>query len=93
MATNKSTLKRERQNQKRRLRNRMIKSRIHTTLKRVIAAINEKDREKVESLFRNYMSFVDKAVKVGVLHKNNAARKKSRLAIKIKKAFNEGKYA
>lgn len=89
MASNKSTLKRERQNNKRRLRNRMVKSRIHTTFKKVIAAINEKNREKVEDIFRDYMSFVDKAVKKGVLHKNNAGRKKSRLALKIKKAFNE----
>ncbi len=89
MATNKSTLKRERQSQKRRLKNRMVKSRIHTTFRRVVAAIHENNREKVEALFRDYMSFVDKAVKKGIIHKNNAARKKSRLALKIKKAFNE----
>ena len=89
MATNKSTLKRERQSQKRRLKNRMVKSRIHTTFRGVVAAINENNREKVETLFRDYMSFVDKAVKKGIIHKNNAARKKSRLALRIKKAFNE----
>ena len=91
MATSKSTLKRERQNLKRRLKNRMIKSRIHTTFRRVIEAIHENNREKVENFFRKYMSYVDKAVKVGVIHKNNAGRKKSRLAIRIKKAFNEFK--
>lgn len=91
MATSKSILKRERQNQKRRLRNRMIKSRIHTTLRRIDEAISEKNRENVEIFFRKYMSYVDKAAKVGVIHKNNAARKKSRVAIKIKKSFNEFK--
>ena len=89
MPINKSALKRERQDVERRLRNRIIKSKVHTAFRRLVEAINSKNREDVEAKLRVYMSEVDKAVKRNVLHRNNGARKKSRIVKKIKTTFGE----
>lgn len=89
MGIKNSTIKRERQSVERRLRNRAIKSKVHTAFLSLAEAINNKNREDVEAKLRIYMSEVDKAVKRNILHKNNGARKKSRIVKRIKTVFNE----
>ena len=78
MATTKSAMKRMRQNEKRRLRNRAVRSRVRTTLKTARAAIDEKTQTARASVSEAVRS-LDKAVTKGVVHGNTAARKKSRL--------------
>ena len=83
MANIKSQVKRNRQNEKQRLRNRAVRSEIRTRVKGAEAAAGT-DPE-VESL-RLALKKIDKAAANGVLHKNTAARQKSRLVKRIAKA-------
>lgn len=80
----KSAQKRHRQSLKRRLRNRMRKNTIKTFSKKAMAA--EKNGEDVAAAHSKAESLIDKAAKTGTLHKNTAARKKSRLAKALNKA-------
>ncbi len=82
MANNKSQTKRNRQNEKLRLKNRMVRSSIRTAHKSVIKAIQAKDSQTKE-LFDKFVKIVDTAAGKGILHKSTAARKKSRLAKKV----------
>jgi len=70
-----SVLKRQRQNEKRRLRNRAWKTRIKNLFKKLV---KEKDKEKVGVLLREFYSVVDKAVQKGIIHENTGARKKAK---------------
>lgn len=83
MATHKSALKRQRQNIKRRERNRAARSTIKTAIKKVLTAIEEKDREKVETLFRETVALINKTASKGIIHRNTASRKISRLARRV----------
>ncbi len=76
MANIKSQMKRNRQNEKRRLRNRTVRSQIGTRSKAALAA--EEPEEAAEAL-RMAVKRIDKAAAKGVIHKNTAARRKSRL--------------
>lgn len=89
MPINMSALKRERQDKAKRLRNRILKSKIHTAFRKLSEAIPAKNKEEIEKKLRTYMSEVDKAVKKGILHKNTGARKKSRMMKKIAKELQE----
>ncbi len=73
---NKSAVKRDRTSQKNRIRNRQVKSSIKTALKTVLGAA---EKEKRLELFKNLASVLDKSVKKGVIHRNKAARTKSRI--------------
>lgn len=77
MANIKSQIKRMRQNEKRRLRNRMIRGQARAALKRALEAIES--GQITDELIRQAVSALDKAAEKGVLHKNNVARRKSRL--------------
>ena len=77
-----SQKKRNRQNEKRRIRNSSVKSSIRTAAKKTLKAINGKD-ESAEALYVKFVKTIDTAVQKGIIHKNTAARKKSRLALKI----------
>ncbi len=81
VANIKSQIKRNRQNEKRRLRNKAVRSELRTREKAAVAAAGG-DAE-AEAL-RQTIKRIDKAAAKGVIHKNTAARKKSRLAAKIK---------
>ncbi|ADV67652.1 30S ribosomal protein S20 [Deinococcus maricopensis] len=81
----KSAQKRHRQSLKRRLRNRSRKSTIKTFTKKAVQAIQE-GAENAVALQSKAESLIDKAAKGSTLHKNAAARKKSRLAKRINKA-------
>ena len=73
----KSAKKRVRQQEKHRLYNKSNKSRMRTSIKKVLEAEN---KETAEANINHAMSLIDRMVKKGIIHKNNAARKKSRLA-------------
>ena len=78
MANTKSAMKRMRQNERRRLRNRAVRSKVRTTLKAARATIATKAQTARASVGEAIRS-LDKAVTKGVVHRNTAARKKSRL--------------
>ena len=80
MANHKSALKRARQNQIKRLRNRTVKTRVKTMVKDVREAASEKSVETAGTLFKTAQETIDKAAKKGVLHKRTASRKIARLA-------------
>ena len=79
MANHASALKRQRQSEKRRLRNRGHRSAINTTVKKMFASLSEKETDKARELFREAVSRLDSAVTKGALHRKTASRKISRL--------------
>ena len=76
---NRSAEKRERQNVKRRIHNRMIKSSVRTQIKKFDAAVQAKDKDAAKTAMDLSFKLLDSAASKGVLHKNTASRKKSRL--------------
>ena len=78
MANIRSQIKRNRQNEKRRQRNRAVKSEIHTRTKAALAAA-EAASDDLDEAIRLAVRRIDQAAAKGVLHKNTAARRKSRL--------------
>lgn len=79
MANIKSQIKRNKQNEKRRLRNRMYRGSTRAAVRDARSAIEAGDNEEARSAVLDAISALDKAAAKGVLHKNNAARRKSRL--------------
>lgn len=79
-----SVLKRQRQEIKRRLRNKMIISKIKTLMKKTKEAVLNNSPD-VNKILKETIKEIDKAVAKGIIHKNNGARKKSRLMKFIKK--------
>lgn len=73
-----SAKKRMRQEEKRRLHNRMVKSTVKTQITKARQAIGTGDAD-AEAAVRAAVSELDRAAKKGVIHRNNAARRKSRL--------------
>ncbi len=86
MPNSNSAKKRLIQDQVRRAKNRSEKSAVKTQIKKVRAAVSEGDIEKAETEFRLAAKKLDKAGAHNVIHKNAAARSKSRLQKLIKKA-------
>ncbi len=80
MARNLSAEKSDRQGEKGRLRNKMIKSRAKTLAKDFAALVDEKKKDEAQKMLVELSSFLDKAVSKGVYHANTAARKKSRMS-------------
>jgi len=76
---NKSALKRAAQAERRALRNRAVKSRTRTAIRRFREAMEHNDRQLLSERLRQAVRVIDKAVARGVLHKNTAARRKSLL--------------
>lgn len=83
MANHKSALKRARQNEIRRMRNKAVKTRVKTVVKEVRQAVDEKSLETAPVLLNTAKSVIDKAAKKGIISKKTAARKVSRLTKKI----------
>ncbi len=79
MANIKSQIKRNRQNEKRQMRNRAARSEVNTRTRNAVAAAEGGDPEEIAEATRLAVKRIDKAASKGVLHPNNAARKKSRL--------------
>ena len=85
MANIKSQIKRNRQNERRRLRNKAVRSELRTRSKSAVAAAEAGGEDAVEAL-RAAVKRIDKAAAKGVIHKNQAANRKSRLMRRIAKA-------
>ena len=83
MATHPSAEKRDRQNKKRKIRNTAVKSETKTEIKKVLAAVDEQDRDSSEKALKSAIKVIKKAASKGVYHKNNASRKVSRLTNKV----------
>jgi len=80
----KQAKKRVRQAETSRQLNKHHRSKMRTSIKKIEAAILEKDKEAANSAFKEACPVIDSMVNKGILHKNNAARKKSRLNRHIK---------
>lgn len=79
MANHKSAIKRARQNEIRRLRNKGTKTRIKHIVKDVRSSVGEASSGETQAKLNTAQSVIDKASKKGVIHKRTAARKISRL--------------
>lgn len=80
MANHKSAIKRARQNELRRIRNRSVKTRVKSVVKQVRQTVAENSGENLDTQLKAAQAAIDKATKKGVMHKRTAARKISRLA-------------
>ena len=81
---NKSALKAHRQNVKRREANRQLRSKLRTGLKRLRATAAGSDQTDAKAALGETQSLVDKMAAKGIIHRNTAARYKSRLAARVK---------
>ncbi len=89
MASNISTQKRIRQNEKRRLRNKSYRTKVFTYFKKVKSALDAgKNKEDIYNAFRDWQKILDKTTAKGIIHKNTTARRKSRMMKKIKAHLN-----
>jgi small subunit ribosomal protein S20 len=83
MANIKSQIKRNRQNEARRVRNKSVRSRLKTLGRRLTDAAEGGDREAAEEAYRVASQALDNAAARGVIHKNKAANQKARLAKRL----------
>jgi small subunit ribosomal protein S20 len=80
LANIKSAKKRIKVIEKKTMRNKIVKSKTKTAVKKVIAAVDSGVKDDAQTAYRDAVSAIDKATTKGIFHKNTAARKKSRLA-------------
>jgi small subunit ribosomal protein S20 len=83
VANIKSQIKRNRQNEKARLRNKSVKSSLKTVIRKLNEASETGNVETATTLLRDASRQLDKAVSKGVIHKNQAANRKSAIAKRI----------
>ncbi|OKL52008.1 30S ribosomal protein S20 [Buchananella hordeovulneris] len=83
MANIKSKIKRIKTNEKSRLRNQAVKSELKTFVRKVRQALAAGDKEAAEAALRVAARKLDKAVSKGVIHRNQAANRKSKLARQV----------
>ena len=79
MANIQSAKKRNKQNEKKRLRNRVFRGRARSFIKKARTAIDAGNKEEARQAALTAISALDKAAAKGVIHKNNASRRKSRI--------------
>jgi small subunit ribosomal protein S20 len=84
MANHLSALKRARQTEKRTATNRVNTSRLRSALRELKETIAQGDQTAAQNVYRETVSALDKSVQKGVLHKNTAARYKSRLSARVR---------
>ena len=84
MANTAQAKKRAKQAEKSRIRNAGQRSNLRTFVKKVIAAVKAGDKEKAQAANQIVVPIIDSAVTKGIIHKNKAARGKSRLNSKVK---------
>lgn len=84
MASHKSALKRIKQTEVKTEQNRAHRSRLRGQLKRLRAAIDSKDKAAAQTLVNPTFALIDHSIHKGVLHRNAAARYKSRLSARVK---------
>ena len=83
MANKMSAIKRNRQNEKRRLHNRLFRGRARTEVKKARLAMESGELENAREATQQAIIALDKAAQKGMIHKKNAARRKSRLMKKL----------
>lgn len=76
---NKSAVKRHKQSEVRRLQNKAVKSAVRTSVKKYTAFVHSGDQEKAKESLKELTSKLDSAARKGIISKNAAARKKSRM--------------
>ena len=81
MPNHKSSEKRVRQSEKRRVINRSHRTKVRTYIKKLRTALESGKGEEIQNVLPEAISVIDKSVQKGVLHKNAAARYKSRLTV------------
>lgn len=79
----KSAKKRVKVNTLKALQNQMFKSRMRTIIKKFDAALASGDKAAAQEAYKNAVKVIDQAVCRGILHKNNAAHKKSSFTVKL----------
>ncbi len=84
MANSPQAKKRARQAEKRRAHNASLRSLVRTNIKKVVAAINTGDAEQARTAYANAVPVIDRMADKGIIHKNKAARHKSRLNAQVK---------
>ena len=89
MANIKSQIKRNRQNEVRRVRNKAVRSELKTRVKNAVTAAEQGAENSAEAL-QAAVKRIDKAAAQGVIHKNQAARRKARLVKRINALSNQG---
>ena len=83
MANHVSSMKRARQTETRSARNRSNTSRLRSALRQLRESLAKGDKASAESIFRQTVSALDKAIQKGVIHENTASRYKSRVSARL----------
>ena len=83
MVRHKSVMKRARQSERRRIVRRSKLRKLRTQLRKIRLAISENNADEVQRLVSPTLSLIDRSTHGGILHRNNAARQKSRLMSQI----------
>ncbi|HOB88339.1 MAG TPA: 30S ribosomal protein S20 [Bacillota bacterium] len=83
MPINRSAIKRAKTSKKRQMRNVAVKSQVRTAIKKYELSLAEGDSTRAAGLLEEAISTIDKAAQKGVIHRNEADRRKSRLARKL----------
>ncbi|MDH5561527.1 MAG: 30S ribosomal protein S20 [Deltaproteobacteria bacterium] len=89
MANHKSALKRAKQNVSRRLRNRALKSTLKTEIKKFIDLITQNKFDDAKNFLPHIHKMIDKAQTKGILKKETASRKKSRMSLMLNKTIKQ----
>ena len=84
MANSVSARKRARQAERHRMRNASMRSNVRTAIKKVLSAIEAGDKDAAVSAYKDVVPAIDRSVSKGIMHKNTAARNKSRLNQHVK---------
>jgi len=79
-----SAKKRARQAEERRLRNKSRRSEMRTSMKKVLKAVKTGDHDQAQQAYRSAVRVIDRSANRGIIHKNKAARHKSRLNAKVR---------
>ena len=87
MANSKQSAKRARVSERRRIRNRVYKVSTRTFVRRAEEAVTRNDADTAQEELRRAIAQLDRAANKGIIHKNNAARRKSRLMAKYNKGI------
>ena len=89
MANTRSAIKRIRSDQRKTARNQIVRSTARTYVKKARRLIDEGSFEEAQGVVQKAISALDKAAQKGVIHRNNAARRKSRLVRRLNQAIRE----
>ncbi len=86
MANHKSAIKKHQRDEKKRVINKMNRSKMRNRIKALNKKLQANELEEVKSLFPKVMSIIDKTIIKGTIHKRTGSRYKSRLTLQVRKA-------